>query len=145
MFAAISRRARACNLSTVPLFAIVDDDKAMREALSELIEVFDFACMAFDGSESFLAAHARGRFAGLVTDLNLLGESGLQLQQRLRTLDPGLPVIIISAQTDPATRARVLASGALAYLTKPINDKVLLRHLTAALGRGGESPSADRG
>ncbi len=117
----------------------------MREALSELIEVFDFACMAFDGSESFLAAHARGRFAGLVTDLNLLGESGLQLQQHLRTLDPGLPVIIISAQTDPATRARVLASGALAYLTKPINDKVLLRHLNAALGRGREPPSAERG
>jgi two-component system response regulator FixJ len=128
----------------VPLFAIVDDDKAMREALSELVEVFDFACMAFDGSESFLAAHVRGRFAGLVTDLNLLGESGLQLQQRLRTLDPGLPVIIISAQTDPATRARVLASGALAYLTKPINDQVLLRHLNAALGRGGETASTER-
>jgi len=129
-------RARASNLSIVPLFAIVDDDKAMREALSELIEVFDFACLTFDGSESFLAAHAPGRFAGLVTDLNLLGESGLQLQQRLKTLDPALPVIIISAQTDLATRTRALASGALAYLTKPINDQVLLRHLNAALAQG---------
>lgn len=127
-------------MSKTPLFAVVDDDRAMREALSELIEVFDFACQAFEGSESFLAAHAPGRFAGLVTDLNLLGESGLQLQQRLKALDPGLPVIIISAQTDPGTRARVLASGALAYLTKPINDQVLLRHLTAALGMGGEPP-----
>ena len=129
-------RARASNLSIAPLFAIVDDDKAMREALAELIEVFDFACLTFDGCESFLAAHAPGRFAGLVTDLNLLGESGLQLQQRLKTLDPALPVIIISAQTDPATRMRALASGALAYLTKPINDQVLLRYLNAALGKG---------
>ena len=117
----------------------------MREALSELVEVFDFACMAFDGTESFLAAHAPGRFAGLVTDLNLLGESGLQLQQRLKLIDPDLPVIIISAQTDPSTRARALASGALAYLTKPINDQVLLRHLNAALGRAGEPPGAGRG
>ena len=117
----------------------------MREALAELIEVFDFACLTFDGGESFLAAHAPGRFAGLVTDLNLLGESGLQLQQRMKTLDPALPVIIISAQTDPATRARVLASGALAYLTKPINDQVLLRHLHAALGKGGDSQSSEPG
>ena len=115
----------------------------MREALAELIEVFDFACLTFDGGESFLAAHAPGRFAGLVTDLNLLGESGLQLQQRMKTLDPALPVIIISAQTDPATRARVLASGALAYLTKPINDQVLLRHLHAALGKGCDSQSPE--
>lgn len=129
----------------MPLFAIVDDDKAMREALCELIEVFDFACLAFDGCESFLAAHAPGRFAGLVTDLNLVGESGLQLQQRLKTLEPALPVIIISAQTDPGTRARVLASGALAYLTKPINDQVLLRHLNAALGKGGGPPGAAPG
>ena len=98
-------------MSTVPLFAIVDDDRAMREALSELVEVFDFACMAFDGTESFLAAHAPGRFAGLVTDLNLLGESGLQLQQRLKLIDPDLPVIIISAQTDPSTRARARRRG----------------------------------
>ena len=136
-------RARASNLSIAPLFAIVDDDKAMREALAELIEVFDFACLTFDGCESFLAAHAPGRFAGLVTDLNLLGESGLQLQQRLKTLDPALPVIIISAQTDPATRMRALASGALAYLTKPINDQALLRYLNAALSRGRETPEPD--
>jgi two-component system response regulator FixJ len=139
----MSNRARASNLSSVPLFAIVDDDKAMREALSELVEVFDFACLTFDGGESFLAAHAPGRFAGLVTDLNLLGESGLQLQQRLKTLDPSLPVIIISAQTDPATRARALASGAMAYLTKPINDQVLLRYLNAALGKGGGASEPD--
>lgn len=127
-------------MSTVPLFAIVDDDTAMREALTELVEVFDFACEAFDGSESFLAAHAPGRFDGLITDLNLVGQTGLQLQQRLKVLDPALPVIIVSAQTDPATRARALSSGALAYLTKPINDQVLLRHLNTALGKGPKSP-----
>jgi len=136
-------RARTYNLSSVPLFAIVDDDKAMREALAELIEVFDFACLTFDGSESFLAAHAPGRFAGLVTDLNLLGESGLQLQQRLKTLDPALPVIIISAQADLATRTRALASGAMAYLTKPINDQVLLGRLNAALAWGRETFEPD--
>ena len=136
----VSRCSRTSRLPTVPLFAIVDDDTAMREALTELVEVFDFACEAFNGSESFLAAFAPGRFDALITDLNLIGETGLQLQQRLKILDPSLPVIIVSAQTDPATRSRVLSSGALAYLSKPINDEVLLRHLNTALGKGSKSP-----
>lgn len=130
------RRVRACKLSNVPLFAVVDDNEPMREALSELIEVFGFECLMFDGSESFLAAHEQGRFAGLITDLNLLGESGLQLQQRLKVLERALPVIVISAQTDTQTRMRALVSGVIAYLTKPINDTVLLQQLNLALDRG---------
>lgn len=119
----------------VPQIAIVEDDVAMRDALADLIEVFGFDCQSFDSSESFLAAHVAGRFNCLVTDLNLAGESGLQLQQRLKAREPSLPVIVISAQIDPSDRARVLRCGALAYLTKPINDQVLLRHLLSALGR----------
>jgi len=106
----------------------------MRDALADLIEVFGFEARAFDSSESFLAAHTPGLFGCLITDLNLLGESGLQLRQRLQTLEPLLPVIIISAQANPVARALALAGGALAYLTKPINDQVLLQHLTHALG-----------
>jgi two-component system response regulator FixJ len=130
-------------LPTAPLFAIVDDDDAMREALSELLEVYDFACETFDGSESFMAAYRPGRFRGLITDLNLQGASGLQLLRRIKILDPALPVIIISAQTDPSVRSQTLTSGALAYLTKPIADQVLLRHLNAALGASETSTSPE--
>jgi FixJ family two-component response regulator len=127
-------------LPPAPLFAIIDDDEALRQALAELLEVFGYDSQTFDGAERFMADHAPGRFAGVVTDLNLMGASGLQLQTRLRLIEPDLPVIVISAQSDPATRARVLASGAAAYLTKPINDQVLLRHLIAALSRRSASP-----
>jgi len=118
-----------------PLIAIVEDDAAMREAFSDLIEVFGFQVQAFDSSESFLAARKPGLFACLVTDLNLSGESGVQLRQRLTALEPGLPVIIISARDDPGARALALSCGAFAYLTKPINDWVLLQHLMLALGQ----------
>jgi FixJ family two-component response regulator len=107
----------------------------MREALADLVEVFGFERRAFDSSEDFLAAHVPGLFGCLITDLNLRGEDGLELQQRLKVLEPPLPVIIISAQTDSYARERALRSGALAYLTKPINDQVLLGHLMSALGR----------
>jgi FixJ family two-component response regulator len=106
----------------------------MRLALADLIDVYGFEARAFDSSESFLAAHAPGLFGCLVTDLNLPGESGLQLLRRLHGLEPSLPVIIISAQASPGARALALDCGALAYLTKPINDQVLLRRLAQALG-----------
>jgi len=122
-------------LSASSLIAIVEDDVAIREALADLMEVFGFEARAFDSGEAFLSVHAPGLFGCLITDLNLKGESGLQLQRRLRAVEPSLPVIVISAQPDSSARAMALASGALAYLTKPINDQVLLAHLTQALGR----------
>lgn len=132
---AASGRLRVLRLFRAPLIAIVDDDQAMRDALEGLMEVFDFSARTFDGAESFLAGHGPGLFDVLITDLNLLGESGLQLQQRLKSIDPGLPVIIISANADPAIRAQALRSGALAYLGKPIDDVVLHAHLISALNR----------
>jgi len=118
-----------------PLIAIVEDDAAMRQALADLIEVVGFEARAFDSGESFLASHAPGRFGCLITDLNLLGESGLQLRRRLQALEPSLPVIIISAQANPGARALALRCGAFAYLTKPVSDQVLLQHLNRALGQ----------
>lgn len=117
-----------------PQIAIVEDDAEMRAALTDLIEVIGFEARAFDSSESFLAAHAPGRFGCLVTDLNLPGASGLQLRQALYGLEPLLPVIIISAQASPDARALALECGALAYLVKPITHEVLLQHLVQAVG-----------
>lgn len=122
-------------MSLEPLFAIVDDDEAVRQALSELLEVSGWRCLTFADAPAFLAAHAPGRFAAVVTDLNLPGQSGLQLQQHLRGVEPALPVIVISAHSEAGIRARCLASGAIAYLTKPIRDEMLLVHLAAAAGR----------
>jgi FixJ family two-component response regulator len=133
----MSRRVRTTGLSTAPLIALVDDDLAVREALADLIEVLDLRCQPFDGGESFLARHVPGLFSCVVTDLNLLGLSGLELLERLTVLEPTLPVIVISARTDPDARGRALQSGAVAFLAKPIASQVLHRHLMWALSRGG--------
>lgn len=130
-------------MDPTPLIAVVEDDDAVRDALADLIEVLGFDCRSFQDGESFLAAHAPGLFSCLVTDLNLPGASGLQLQQRLQSREPSLPVIVISAQTNPASRDQALRLGAVAYLAKPIRDDVLLKHLTAALGRGPPRPPSD--
>lgn len=118
-----------------PLVAIVDDDASIRDALAELLEVLDFKCMTFDGAETFLAAHSQGRFDCLITDLNMKGISGLELQQKLATLDPRLPMVFISAHLDPKARSKALHSGAVAFLSKPVDDDVLYRHILAALNQ----------
>ncbi|MDR6288389.1 MULTISPECIES: response regulator transcription factor [Inquilinus] len=125
---------KAIRLSKVPVIAIVDDDEAMRDALSELLQVMGFSCSAFDGAAAFLAHHAPGRFDCLITDVRMPGMDGIDLHRRLRALGSTLPVVIITSAPDPATRARALDGGACAYLAKPVDDSALLDHLRSVLG-----------
>lgn len=127
--------AKGFILALVPTIAVVDDDRWIRDALAELLEVFDFKCEVFEGPEAFLAAHAKGRFACLITDLKMRVMNGLQLQQKLMSVDPGLPIIFISAQATSEERSQALHSGAVAFLDKPIDDDVLYRNIKIALNR----------
>lgn len=126
-------------MSNASLIAIVDDDEAIREALSDLLQVMGFPWRSFSNAESFLAAHAPARFSCVIADVKMPGMSGLELQRRLRVLDASIPVIIITSNTDPAARASALQDGAHAYLNKPVADEMLLLHLQAALHRNTDS------
>ena len=118
-----------------PVIAVVDDDDAMREALSDLLQVFAVSCRTFDRAETFLAAYAPRAFDCLITDLRMPGISGLELQKKLKALGSSLPIIIITSSGSSLDRSRAMDEGAFAYLTKPVNDEVLIHHLMAALGR----------
>lgn len=118
-----------------PLVAVVDDDDDVREALSDLLLVLGLVSCTFDRAEAFLAAYKPGVFDCVITDVRMPGISGLDLLRRLRSLDPPIPVIIITSDTNPKTRAHALAAGAHACLTKPVEDDLLLDRLTSALGR----------
>jgi two-component system, LuxR family, response regulator FixJ len=125
--------AKPISLSRAPVIAIVDDDEAVRDALSNLLLVLDLSCRTFDRAETFMAAYARGSFDCLVTDVSMPGQSGLDLMQVLRSLDSSIPVIIVTADANPTTRSRAMEGGAHAYLTKPINTEAFACHVRAAL------------
>ena len=131
--------AKTTRSSTMPIVAVVDDDEAVREALYDLLLVLGFACRTFDRAEAFMAEYVPHRFDCLITDVSMPGRSGLELQERLRELGSSMPVVIITADTSPATRARAMSGGALACLTKPVKDDVLLHHLRSALGQSASS------
>jgi two-component system response regulator FixJ len=127
-------------LSNSPLVAVVDDDAAVREALSDLLQVLGLACRSFRQAEAFLEAFVPGLFDGLVTDIRMPGMGGLELLRRMRALAPSMPVIVITSITDPAIHRAVLGHGALALLTKPIVSDELIRHLKALGYDGGPDP-----
>ncbi|MDN4984096.1 response regulator [Bradyrhizobium arachidis] len=136
--------AKMLHSPEMPIVAVVDDDEAVREALSDLLLVLELACQTFDRAESFMAEYVPDRFDCLITDVSMPGRSGLELQERLRELGSTMPVIVITADVSPATHARALSGGALACLTKPVNDDVLFRYLQSALNHAGGSRGDDR-
>ena len=105
----------------------------MREALSDLLLVLELSCRTFDRAEAFMAEYVPGKFDCLITDVSMPGQSGLDLLQRLRVIGSLMPVIVITANTNPAIRSRAMRYGAFAYLTKPIEGEALLQHLQSAL------------
>ena len=136
--------AKTVRSSEAPIIAVIDDDEAVREALSDLLQVLGLACRTFDRAEAFMAEYQPDRFDCLITDVSMPGRSGLELQERLRELGSSMPVIIITADTSRATRVRALRGGAHACLTKPVNDEVLFRHLESALNRAGRLHNGDQ-
>ena len=126
--------------SVAPIVAIIDDDEAVREALSDFLFALDLSCRTFDRAEAFMAEYAPGSFDCLITDVSMPGRSGLDLLYHLRSIDASMPVIIITGDPSPTTRSRANRGGANAYLTKPVSSDALSRHLQSALRHAGCGP-----
>ncbi|WP_420138926.1 response regulator transcription factor [Sphingomonas sp.] len=123
-------------MSPVPLLAIVDDDAAVRQALTDLVEAMGFAAMGFDSAASLLRAFAPGTFAAILSDIRMPGGDGLALQAALAARDPALPVIFVTSVQDPDVQRQARQQGARAILQKPVDADALERALRAALWRG---------
>ncbi|WP_380872075.1 response regulator [Sphingomonas sp. DBB INV C78] len=120
-------------MSRIPTVAIVDDDEAIRDALSDLLMLEGFDCRSFEGASAFLAEIGRTPFDCLITDMRMPGMSGLELLEHLHDRGADLPAIVLTSVVDEHSRARSLALGARAWLGKPVADKVLLNELRLAI------------
>jgi FixJ family two-component response regulator len=118
-----------------PLIAVVDDDQSVREALENLISSVGFEVKLFASAEEFIDSGTPLQTDCAILDVRLPGISGLELQQRLAADGQSVPVIIITAQGDDKTRDEAVATGAIAFLKKPVKEEVLLAALGMALNR----------
>ena len=118
-------------MSQTPLIAIVDDDASVCEAIQGLLTAFGFTAEAFSSAEAFLQSERLADTACLITDLQLGGMSGLQLQDHLSASGSRIPIIVITAF--PGDGRRALASGAVGFLSKPVITEDLLTCIRLAL------------
>jgi FixJ family two-component response regulator len=113
--------------------AIVVDDEAVREAMKTLVRSLGYNASTFGSAEEFLNLVQVDDTSFLITDLHMPGLSGLDLQDRLIAEGHRIPIIFITGFPDYTARARAMRAGALAFLTKPINQHDLIDHLETAL------------
>ncbi len=115
--------------------AIVEDDPEIRDLVVTLLEREGFSIGAYAGSAGLLASEPLERLECLVLDLMLPGEDGLAICQMLRGRWPRLPILIITAKSDPIDRIIGLELGADDYLAKPFNSRELLARLRSIIRR----------
>jgi two-component system response regulator FixJ len=115
---------------------IVDDDEATRDSLRLLLEAEGFAACEFAAGRLFLDDVQPANGDCLILDVNMPGMSGLDVLEELRRQGQQLPIIIITARLDNATRNRALAGGALAVVEKPPEIDDLLAFVRIATGTG---------
>lgn len=112
---------------------VVDDDADIRQGLQDYLQRFGFAVsLAADGAQMRRQVNAE-RFDLVVLDLLLPDEDGLSLCRWLR--ERGLPVLMLTALGDPASRVAGLEMGADDYLAKPFEPRELVARLRAVLRR----------
>ena len=105
---------------------IVDDDAAVRDALSLLVLSCGWTPHPCASAEEFLESFSRQRDACLVLDLQMPGISGADLQEILAELGADLPTIVVTAHPEHALARRARAAGALAVVSKPFRQEELL-------------------
>jgi FixJ family two-component response regulator len=120
-------------LPKVPVISIVDDDSSMRDATSALVRSLGFTVATFASAEDFLESSRVDDTACLITDVQMPGLSGVELQSRLIAQGRNMPIIGVTAFPEESVRSQMLEAGAVGFLSKPFNDECLINCLATAL------------
>jgi FixJ family two-component response regulator len=124
-------------MSERPLVSIVDDDVWARLGIAELVQSLGYRVSAFESGQDFLDSDCVDDSACIITDFQMLGMTGLELQRQLRALGHSMPIIFITAFPSEALRARALGAGAIGFLNKPLDERSLIECLGRAVGISG--------
>jgi two-component system response regulator FixJ len=117
------------------LIYVVDDDDAVRDSLSTLLEARGHTVRSFASAGEFLAAAPSLRPGILITDIRMPEMDGLQLQQRLIERALPFPLIVITGHGDVSLAVRAMKAGALDFIEKPFPAEAILNSAAAALAR----------
>jgi FixJ family two-component response regulator len=120
-------------LEKTPVISIVDDDEAVRLALRSLVRSLGYVSNVFASAEEFLESSHLNETSCLISDVQMPGMNGIELQNRLKILDRRTPVIFVTAFPDERSRARAFEAGAIGFLEKPFEGRVMIQLIEMAL------------
>ena len=123
------------NKPTTPMVYIVDDEFAVRDSLTILIESTGQPVMSFESAESFLDHYDSEQPSCLLLDVRMPSMSGLDLQEELIKRSIDIPIIFISGHADVPDSAKAFRAGAVDFLEKPFNEEILLSRIEEALSK----------
>lgn len=116
-----------------PQAFLVDDDDAIRDALSWLLKSRGIAAQAWASAEEFLTDY-RGDMSGcLILDIRMTGMTGIELYDQLLALGCSMPAIFLTGHGDVPLAVKALKRGAFDFIEKPFNDNELADRVLAAL------------
>jgi two-component system, LuxR family, response regulator FixJ len=115
---------------------VVDDDAAIRDSLTFLLDAAGFAARSYEGASELLARVGELEPGCIVTDVRMPGMSGLELIARLKELGVVHPVIVLTGHADVALAIEAMKAGVLDFLEKPFDDDALLSSVKSALAAG---------
>jgi FixJ family two-component response regulator len=112
---------------------VVEDDAPVREALSRLLHALGHEVHSFASAEEFTADGPESPCGCLLLDVRLPGISGIALYEQLRAKTPKVPVVFLTGHGDVPLAVEAMKKGAVDFLTKPVDENVLISALDKAL------------
>ena len=112
---------------------VVDDDEAVRRALSSLLRSVGYGIRSHATASEFLKAALPDAAGCIVLDVRMPGVSGLELQEHLNRSDVSLPLVLMSGHGDIPMSVRAMKAGAVDFLTKPFRDQDMLDAVGSAI------------
>jgi FixJ family two-component response regulator len=111
---------------------LVDDDEAVRDALSLLLRTAGFDVMVFAAASEFLAAYEPAWRGCVILDVVMPARSGPELQEEMLTRKIDLPILFLTAHGNIPTAVRTIKAGAIDFLTKPVDAGLLIQRIQEA-------------
>jgi FixJ family two-component response regulator len=120
-------------LSSIPVISIIDDDESVRAATDRLVRSLGFFALTFACADDFLRSPRLNDTSCVITDVQMPGMSGIELQSVLIDSGKDIPIIFITAFPDERARTRAMAAGAIGFLSKPFKGSTLIQYIDDAL------------
>ena len=123
-------------MASEPVIHVIDDDEAVRDSLSFLLESAGMNVKSYESAKLFLAGLATLEPGCIVTDVRMPEMSGLELVRELNARACALPVLVITGHGDVPLAVEAMRSGVVDFIEKPFSDETILNSLRAAIHRG---------